>query len=90
VNGNGGGYRGDFGGGRGEFGRGRGLNLDLKEDWDERMAIPPLSPLPPVASPGRVERVDGMRFEMIGDTSFGVNEKPLGRRGPLGDNPQNF
>jgi hypothetical protein len=78
------------GGGNGyrrEFGRGGGLGLDLKEGWDERMVIPPLSPLPPIAS---LERVDGMRFEMIGDTSFAMNEKPLGGRGPLGENPQNF
>jgi hypothetical protein len=85
LNGNGGGYRGEFGGG--EIGRG----LDLKDGWDERMVIPPLSPLPPAASPeGRVEKEDGMRFEMIGDTKFGVNEKPLGGRGPLGENPPSF
>jgi hypothetical protein len=78
------------GGYRRELGGGGSLNLDLKGGWDERMAIPPLSPLPPVASPGRVEKVDGMRFEMIEGTSYAVNEKPLSGRGPLGKNPQNF
>ena len=71
----------------GSFGKG----LDIGEGWNENLVIPPLSPLPPVASPGvRIEKVDGMGFEMIGDTAFGINEKPLGRHGPLGENPQNF
>jgi len=85
-------------------------NLDMKEGWDEKMDISPLSPTAPGATlaTGRVEsmRVDGMRFEMVGepkrfempgDETFQPNEKPLGgRKAPrpltagLGQNPPNI
>lgn len=84
-----GGYRGvdaPFGG------RGMEKRIDTSQGWNEHLVVPPLSPLPPAASPGRVERVDGMRFEMVGSTPSGgrvLGEQPLGR-GPLGDHPQNF
>jgi hypothetical protein len=51
----------------------RDWNLDFKEGWDEKVDVSPLSPLPPVATlageRGRMEsvRVDGMRFEMVGE-----------------------
>jgi hypothetical protein len=67
------GYRNDLS--DGGFGKGLGMG----EGWNEHLVIPPLNSLPPVADPGaRVEEVDGMRFEMIEDAVFGVNEKPLG------------
>ncbi|KAE9373782.1 hypothetical protein N431DRAFT_232425, partial [Stipitochalara longipes BDJ] len=87
-------------------------NLDLKDGWDEKMDISPLSPTASGATlagdRGRVEsmRVDGMRFEMVGeskrfempgDETFQPNEKPLGgRKAPrpltagLGQNPPNI
>lgn len=92
-------------------GESKDWNLDLKEGWDEKMDLSPLSPLPPAATlsgeRGRVEsvRIDGMRFEMVGeskrfempgDTEFKPNEKPLGGRKPrpltagLGQNPPNI
>ena len=71
----------------------RDWDLDSKEGWDEKVDASPLSPLPQVATMagerGRMEsvRVDGMRFEMIGEPKtfempgnemFKPNEKPLG------------
>jgi hypothetical protein len=80
-------------------------NLDFNDGWDEKMDISPLSPTPGAASLAgerpRVDsmRVDGMRFEMVGemkrfempgDETFKPNEKPLGRRGGLGENLPNI
>jgi hypothetical protein len=76
----------------------RDWNLDFKEGWDEKVDVSPSSPLPPVATlageRGRMEslRVDGMRFEMVGEPkrfempgkeTFKPNEKPLGGRSRL-------
>jgi hypothetical protein len=73
----------------------RDWNLDFKEGWDEKVDVSPSSLLPPVATlageRGRMEslRVDGMRFEMVGEPkrfemtrkeTFKPNEKPLGGR----------
>jgi hypothetical protein len=86
-------------------------NLDFKEGWDEKMDVSPVSPSPAAATlsgeRGRVEsaRIDGMRFEMVGepkrfempgDETFRPNEKPLGGRKPrpltagLGQNSPNI
>lgn len=99
------------GGGMGAFGVRTELNgqptewnLDSSRDWDEKMDISPLSPTPRVGllggEMGRSAnvRVDGMRFEMVGetdrfempgDTEFKPNEKPLGRRGGSSENSPN-
>ena len=70
-------------------------NLESNRDWAEKMDISPRSPTSrgiKGSEMGRAAsvRVDGMRFEMVGDTNrfemagdteFKPNEKPLGRRG---------
>lgn len=85
------GYRNEFSGGYKDE-TASVYSTDLKVGglgWNEHLGIPPLSPLPPVASLGaRVERVNGTRFEMMGSEVV-VGKKPLGK-GPLGDNTQNF
>jgi len=48
--------------------------------WDEKHdARSPAELVSPIEENDRVQNVDGMRFEMIGDTAFKPNEKPLGR-----------
>lgn len=101
----------DGGGGMGAFGVRTELNgqptewnLDSSRDWDEKMDISPLSPTPRGGLIGgemgrsASVRVDGMRFEMVGetdrfempgDTEFKPNEKPLGRRGGSSENSPN-
>lgn len=87
---------------RGLDGQPKEWNLDLNREWDEKMDISPLSPTwsggvigGEMGRAGSV-KVDGMRFEMVGetkrfempgDTEFKPNEKPLGRRGGLNEDP---
>jgi hypothetical protein len=87
---------------RGLDGQPKEWNLDLNREWDEKMDISPLSPTwsggvigGEMGRAGSV-KVDGMRFEMVGetkrfempgDTEFKPNEKPLGHRGGLNEDP---